>query len=73
MMAGNKCFVPASFYSADGLFMMRLNLHMERSDGKVYKYFRALSKSSALRRNTQQQQQRAACVPVNNQLFCLSG
>lgn len=43
MKAGNKYFVPVSNYSAayfaNGLFMMKLNLHVAHLDGKDYKYF----------------------------------
>lgn len=43
MKAGNKYFVPVSnyraAYSANGLFMMKLNLHVVHLDENVYKYF----------------------------------
>lgn len=46
MKAGNKHFVPVSNYGAayfaNGLFIMKLNLHAVHLNGKVYKYFSSL-------------------------------
>ena len=71
MKAGNEGFVPASNYSAaciaNGLFMMKLHLHVVHLDAKVYKYFSGADKLSS--KTSSNVNTVRAHMLVHNQLF----